>query len=214
MIVLVVVAHPDDEVLMCGGTIAKHVAAGDPVFVLIMADGVKSRAGWTHQDLNDRIAAGDQASRILGHNGDIVGMPDQRLDTIDHLVMNRRIEQEIGKHKPSVVYTHWHGDMNSDHQLVSRSTKVACRPGSGVREIYMGEVPSSTEYAGGFNPTMFVDIAEQLDKKIEALLCYQKEMREDNHARSLGAIEALAQLRGACVGVAAAEAFEAHRVVR
>lgn len=214
MNVLCVVAHPDDEVLMCGGTIAKHVAAGDKVFVLAMADGVSSREGWDRQDRLDRVAAADAASRVLGHNGDIVGWADQRLDTVDHLMMNQRIEAEIRKQKPEVVYTHWHGDLNLDHALVSRSVKVACRPGSGVREVYLGEVPSSTEYAGGFNPNTFVDIGDQMDLKLEALRCYDGELRDGNHPRSLFAIGALAQLRGACVGVAAAEAFETHRVLR
>ena len=214
MNILVVVAHPDDEVLMCGGAIAKHVAAGDTVFVLIMADGVKSRPGWTNADVDARIIAGDAASKVLGFDGDIVGMPDQRLDTIDQLLINRRIELQIERQKPTIVYTHWHGDLNLDHALVSRACKVACRPGSGVREVYLGEVPSSTEYAGGFNPNTFVDIVDHMDQKLEALRCYEGELRGDNHPRSLFAIGALAQLRGATVGVAAAEAFEAYRVLR
>lgn len=214
MNVLVVVAHPDDEVLMCGGTIAKHVAAGDKVFVLIMADGVTSRINHHHGEIHARMLSGDAASKVLGFDGDIVGMPDQRLDTIDQLLINRRIEREIERFKPTVVYTHWHGDLNLDHALVSRACKVACRPGSGVRDVYLGEVPSSTEYAGGFNPNTFIDIGDQMDQKLEALRCYEGELRQDNHPRSLFAIGALSQLRGACVGVAAAEAFEAYRVVR
>lgn len=214
MNVMVVVAHPDDEVLMCGGTIAKHAAAGDNVFVLILADGVSSRDGWTRQQAIDRIDAGGKASDVLGCNGDVVGWGDQRLDEIGHLKINKRIEQEIAKRKPEVVYTHWHGDLNLDHQLVSHSVKVACRPESGVLQVYMGEVPSSTDYAGGFNPNVFIDIGNHVDQKLSALRCYEGELREDNHPRSLFAIGALAQLRGACVGVSAAEAFEAYRVLR
>lgn len=214
MNVLVVVAHPDDEVLMCGGTIAKHVAAGDRVFVLIMADGVTSRIGYEHGEIHARMLAGNAASKVLGYDGDIVGMPDQRLDTIDQLLINRRIEAEIAKQKPTIVYTHWHGDLNLDHALVSRAVKVGCRPGSGVQQVYLGEVPSSTEYAGGFNPCVFVDISDYEDKKVQALLCYERELGARNHPRSLPAIESLAQLRGATVGVAAAEAFEAWRVTR
>lgn len=214
MNVLVVVAHPDDEVLMCGGTIAKHVAAGDKVFVLMIADGVTSRLGYDPEDPRRRIDAGSRASQVMGCDGDVLGWPDQRIDTRPALELNRAIERVIDAHKPAVVYTHWTGDMNLDHRLVGYACLVACRPGSGVREVYMGEVPSSTEYAGGFNPNVFVDIGDHMDRKLEALRCYDGELRGDNHPRSLFAIGALAQLRGACVGVAAAEAFETHRVLR
>lgn len=214
MNILVVVAHPDDEVLMCGGTIAKHVAAGDKVFVLMIADGVTSRPGYDPEDPRRRIEAGSRASQVLGCDGDVLGWPDQKLDTIPQLDLNQAIERAISKHKPTIVYTHWTRDMNMDHRLVGYACLVACRPGSGVREVYMGEVPSSTEYAGGFNPNMFVDIGDQMDLKLEALRCYEGELREDNHPRSLFAIGALAQLRGAGVGVAAAEAFESFRVLR
>ena len=212
--VLVVVAHADDEALMCGGSIAKHTAAGDEVYVLIIADGVSSRTGRLDPaEFNARLAMASRASDVLGCNGEVIGMPDNKLDTIPALDIIKKIEAVMDKVKPTLIYTNWNGDMNVDHRIVSTCTQVACRPvpGCSVKQILMGEVPSSTEWAGAFNPNFFIDITDTLAKKFEALACYQEEMRSGFHPRSMPSIGALAQLRGANIGVAAAEAFELCR---
>ena len=211
--VLCVFAHPDDEVLACGGTIAKHVEVGDEVQVLILADGVGSRK---EQDLKERQIAGKRANMILGtRNLTLLEYADNKMDTYPQLQITQSIEDVMEGYKPTVVYTHWHGDMNIDHQVVSKSVKVACRPqtGSTVKLLLMGEVCSSTEWAGGFNPTWFVNICSTWNKKIDALMCYKKELRDWPHARSLGAVKALMQHRGASVGVGYAEAFELVRSI-
>ena len=218
--VLVVAAHPDDEVLGCGGTIARHAEAGDQVQVLVVAEGATSR-----QDQRNRLQAGDElsalaqaaqtAGSILGAAGvELLDLPDNRLDSIDRLDLIKHIEQHIDRHQPQVVYVHHAGDVNVDHRRLHEAVVTACRPTPGhpVRRLLSFEVASSSEWqppgsAPAFQPNWFVDISGQWPRKREALLAYSSEMRPWPHARSLEALEHLARWRGAQVGVAAAEAF-------
>jgi len=218
--VLVVVAHPDDEVLGCGGTIARHADAGDQVQVLIVAEGATSR-----QQQRDRLQAGDElsalaqaaqmAGSILGAaDVELLDLPDNRLDSLDRLDLIKRLEQRIDRHQPQVVYVHHAGDVNVDHRRLHEAVVTACRPTPNhpVRRLLSFEVASSSEWqppASGpaFQPNWFVDISVQWQRKREALLAYASEMRAWPHARSLEALEHLARWRGAQVGVEAAEAF-------
>ena len=218
--VLVVAAHPDDEVLGCGGTIARHADAGDQVQVLIVAEGATSR-----QQKRDRLQADEElstlaqsaqrAGSLLGVAGvEVLDLPDNRLDSLDRLDLIKRIEQRIEKHQPQVVYVHHAGDVNVDHRRVHEAVVTACRPTPShpVKRLPSFEVASSTKWqppgsASVFQPNWFVDIAPQWHRKREALEAYASEMRLWPHARSLKAVEHLARWRGAQVGVEAAEAF-------
>ena len=218
--VLVVAAHPDDEVLGCGGTIARHADAGDQVQVLIVAEGATSR-----QQQRDRIQAGDElsalalaaqkAGSILGAVGvELLDFPDNRLDSLDRLDLIKRLEESIERHRPQVVYVHHAGDVNVDHRRLHEAVVTACRPipGHPVQRLLSFEVASSSEWqppgsAPAFQPNWFVDISDQWQRKREALVAYASEMRPWPHARSLEALEHLARWRGAQVGVEAAEAF-------
>ena len=218
--VLVVAAHPDDEVLGCGGTIARHADAGDQVQVLIVAEGATSR-----QEQRDRLQANDElsalaqaaqkAGSILGAAGvEILDLPDNRLESLDRLDLIKRLEQRIDRHQPHVVYVHHAGDVNVDHRRLHEAVITACRPtpGQPVRRLLSFEVASSTEWqppgsAPSFQPNWFVDITSQWPRKREALAAYASEMRAWPHARSIEALEHLARWRGAQVGVEAAEAF-------
>jgi len=218
--VLVVAAHPDDEVLGCGGTIARHADAGDQVQVLIVAEGATSR----HQQLDrtqstDELSALAQAAHkaavILGATGvELLDFPDNRLDSLDRLDLIKQIEERIERHQPQVVYVHHAGDVNVDHRRLHEAVITACRPtpGQPVRRLLSFEVASSTEWqppgsAPAFQPNWFVDISAQWPRKREALEAYASEMRPWPHARSIEALEHLARWRGAQVGVEAAEAF-------
>ena len=218
--VLVVVAHPDDEVLGCGGTIARHADAGDQVKVLIVAEGATSR-----QVHRDRLQAGDalsalaqaahRAGSILGAAGvELLNLPDNRLDSLDRLDLIKQIEGRIDLQRPQVVYVHHCGDVNVDHRRLHEAVVTACRPmpGQPVQRLLSFEVASSSEWqppgsAPVFQPNWFVDISSQWQRKQEALTAYASEMRPWPHARSLEALEHLARWRGAQVGVEAAEAF-------
>jgi LmbE family N-acetylglucosaminyl deacetylase len=217
---LVVAAHPDDEVLGCGGTIARMSAAGRAVHVLLLADGETSRkspaAQWKKRKaVKARSAACEAARKILGYRSvEALGLPDQRLDRFDLLDIVRRIEAVVRRHEPLTVLTHHAGDVNLDHRIVHDAVVAACRPQPGhpVRELLFFEVPSATEWrpagsAAPFNPNWFVDISGALEMKVRALQAYGEELRAFPHPRSVQAVEALARWRGASVGVGAAEAF-------
>lgn len=212
--IMVVVAHADDEVLMCGGTIARHAEEGDTVRVLILSPGVAAR-GIESLGIEDRIAAADRASDILGFSGEILDLPDQQFDTVPLLSIIKVIEQRMSEFSPTLVYTHFHGDMNADHRIVSEAVKTACRPHpeQSVTTLLMGEVPSSTEWGGGFAPNTFVSLGGLLDKKIEAFKQYKSEVCAYPHPRSVLGVEHLAWTRGASVGVGQAEAFMCVRNV-
>jgi LmbE family N-acetylglucosaminyl deacetylase len=218
--VLVVAAHPDDEVLGCGGTIARHVDAGDKVNVLIVAEGATSRQqqrnrAEANEELSSLAQAAQLASVILGAHGvDLLDLPDNRLDSLDRLDLIKQIEERIARYQPQVVYVHHAGDVNVDHRRLHEAVVTACRPSPGqqVRRLLSYEVASSTECqtpgsAPVFQPNWFVDISAQWPRKHQALMAYDAEMRPWPHARSIEALEHLARWRGSQMGVEAAEAF-------
>lgn len=217
---MVVVAHPDDEVLGCGGTIARHADAGDHVHVLIVAEGATSRLhqrdrGQAMNHLSALAHAAQTAGSILGASDvELLDFPDNRLDSIDRLDLTKQIEKYIARQQPQLVYVHHAGDVNVDHRRLHEAVVTACRPipGQPVRRLLSFEVASSTEWqppgsASAFQPNWFVDISAQWPRKREALAAYSSEMRPWPHARSLEALEHLARWRGSQVGVDAAEAF-------
>jgi len=219
--VLVVAAHADDEALGCGGTIARHVKEGDSVHLVLMADGVQSRTESSEADFSRRTEASIHAQSILGIlSTQSLELPDNKMDSVPLLEIVKKLESILEEIRPSVIYTHHHGDLNIDHRLTQAAVITACRPmpGSSVREIYGFEVLSSTEWAtqqgSPFLPDYFVDITQQLGTKLDALEAYAEEMRKTPHSRSLAHVEMLAHHRGYSVGVDAAEAFEVYRIIR
>lgn len=226
MKVLVVAAHPDDEVLGCGGTIAKHVENGDEVEILIIGDGITSR--YEEKELNNpkvirQVKKINQdaikVSRILGVKRlEIKGKRCCRFDKIPLLDIIKIIENKIKEFRPERVYTHTRIDNNIDHGLVFRAVQSATRPmpGNPVKEIYLMEVLSSTEwnFLDSFRPNFYVDISNTIDKKIRAIEQYSGEIREFPHPRSGESIIVLSKKRGAEVGLKNAEAFEVFRIIK
>ena len=218
--VLVIAAHPDDEVLGCGGTIAKHVALGATVDVVILAEGItarseiRSREG-SKKELSELTKIAQAANDILGVNSlTLHNFADNRMDSIDRLEVIKFVEKLIDKFKPSVIYTHHSGDVNIDHRIIHEAVITACRPipDHSVKQLLFFEVASSTEWqpavsAPYFAPNWFVDISDFLVLKLKALEVYNTEMREYPHSWSIKALEYLARWRGATVGVQAAESF-------
>ena len=215
---LIIAAHPDDEVLGCGGTIAKLASEGVLVNVAFLADGVFSReSGQKDQriELKDRRTAAQQACNILGVKSVSFGdFPDNKMDVSPLLDIVKAVEELISKHQPDTLFTHHCGDVNIDHRRIHEAVVAACRPQNGhpVKKILTFEVASSTEWqlpysAPSFLPNYFVDISSTSDKKLAALDLYVKELRPWPHPRSRRAVEHLAHWRGATIGVEAAEAF-------
>ena len=216
---LVIAAHPDDEVLGCGGTIARMTSAGVDVHIAFLADGVGSREGSSKPDPDElarRRAAALEAVTLLGcEPPEFDDLPDNRLDTVPMLEIARRVEALVTRFKPTTILTHHSGDLNVDHRRIHDAVLTACRPqpGSSVRQLMFFEVGSSTEWqtpASGrapFVPNVFVDISDELPTKVRALGAYHEEMRPWPHARSVEAIEHRNRWLGASVGVSAAEGF-------
>ncbi len=226
MTVLVVAAHPDDEILGCGGTLARHAAAGEAVHVLILAEGATARderrSAQAHANelAALRQAAADAAACIGARPPRFAGFPDNRMDSLDLLDIVKAVETVVAETAPAVVYTHHGGDLNQDHRLTHQAVLTACRPlpGAPVRAIHAFETLSSSEWGSpmpgaGFVPSRFVDIGAQLETKLRALECYAAEMRPFPHARSRDNVTALARHRGASAGLPAAEAFVVLREI-
>lgn len=223
---LVVAAHPDDEILGCGGTMALHSQRGDEVYVLILGEGVTSRdekrdrkhRGKEIADLKSQVKA---ANKIVETKKTFLfDFPDNRFDSVPLLDIIKVIEKVKRNIKPDTVYTHHKGDLNIDHRVTFNAVMTACRPlkGESVKEIYSFEVPSSTEWSADsskyFIPNYFVNIKETLEKKTNAMKAYTNEIRDFPHPRSERALEILACNRGISVGLKYAEAFEVIRQVR
>jgi len=213
MRVLVIAAHMDDEILGMGGTIAKHVAGGDTVTVCVAC-----KRAYNHQFdpvlVEEEKAAARRAAAVLGYQDTLfLDLRDELLDErlLDVIVP---LEECVLKLRPDVVYTHHRGDANQDHRAVFQASMIACRTISQykVPRLLAYEVPSSTEQAPpfpeyGFQPTYYVDIHRFLERKIEAMRAYTRELRQFPHPRSARGLEVLAQRRGMEVGFMAAEAF-------
>lgn len=226
MKVLIIAAHPDDEVLGCGGTIARLARQGDEVSIAILGEGVTSRYKDREQadgSLLDRLHHDARAvGAYLGAKEVVLsGLPDNRFDTVPLLDIVKTVEELVQRVQPAVVYTHSGGDLNIDHMMVHRAVLTATRPVKDrpVRDVYAFEVASSSEWAFGqleprFRPNVFVNIADTLDTKIEAMARYELEARQFPHPRSGDSLRAAARRWGSVAGLEAAEPFELIRSVR
>jgi LmbE family N-acetylglucosaminyl deacetylase len=213
--ILVVVAHPDDETLGAGGTVARFARQGSEVWVAVVCDGVTAR----HQEIARQKDCARRACEILGvKNVVFCDLPDQRLDELSLLDVIGPIERCVSDLRPDVVLTHFAEDVNQDHGIVARATMVAARPtpGSSVKTVMCFETASSTEWAppfGGslFAPSVYVDIASTLETKVRAMSAYADahacELKPYPHPRSLEAIDVYAKRHGIAVGLRAAEPF-------
>ena len=225
MTILVVVAHPDDEVLGCGGTVARLAREGDDVYIAILGEGITSRydqRDQADQSLIDALRTrSQQVAELLGAQEPFLyDLPDNRFDTLPLLDVIKIVEGLVERLRPQVIYTHCGGDLNIDHAVVHRAVLTATRPVLDclVKEIYAFEVPSSTEWSFGqfspaFRPNVFLDISATLETKLRAMEVYESETRPFPHPRSVGALRANAQRWGSVAGVMAAEAFELVRRV-
>ena len=211
--ILVVSAHPDDEVLGLGGTLKHHTVIGDSVSILIIAS-----IGSTRYDKKTIQLIKNSALKSANHLGiDDVrfsDLNDQMLDSLPLITITKQIEKVINDVKPHIIYTHHFGDINRDHQIVHDATLTAARPYSTpfVEKIISYETPSSTEWSNTsiekcFTPNMFTDISIFLEDKLKAVSEYSTELQPYPHPRSLEALENRAKYWGSIIGVRAAEPF-------
>ena len=215
--VLVIAAHPDDEVLGPGGTLIRHFKSGDDIRALIVCSSqpIRYREGEHEQHADSQRAAHYLGARTSG-----LGFPDQRLDAGSNLELIQAVEHEVREFQPTVVYTHHWGDVNADHVRIAEAVDVATRPFAApyVRRLYAFETPSSTEWTASsrtrtFTPNLFSDISQELDRKLDAMRCYRSELRPYPHPRSLRSLRERAGYWGSVANLPAAEPFMLLRVL-
>ena len=207
MNILVIAAHPDDEVLGMGATIKKLSDKGNKIHLCVVTEGASAQYS-EKKMIAVRKNACLKAGKLLGIKSfDFLEYPDMSLDTIPHLEINKKLEKIIKKIKPKIVYTTPFNDLNKDHQIVFDSTLVAARPlVSTVKNILCYEIPGIKKFA--FNPTTYENIKNEFSQKIKAFKVYKSELEIFPHPRSLESIESLAIQRGIESGLVRAEAFQ------
>jgi len=222
--ILVIAAHPDDEILGCGGTVKRLVDEGYNAYTLILGEGVTSRddsrdRAKREKELSDLKRQVDEANHLIGvENTFLYDFPDNRFDTVPLLEIVKVIEKIKSELKPDIVFTHYENDLNIDHQITYKAVMTATRPqlNEPVKEIYSFEVLSSTEwnYPLSFSPDVFFDIRKSIESKVKAMGTYKSEIREYPLPRYLEAIELNAKNWGMKVGLDYAEAFKTVRVLK
>ena len=223
--ILILAAHPDDEVLGCGGTMAKLRAEGHDVKIAILGEGVTSR--YKKREEADRLLLNSlhEHARKAADMLDIkdvflYALPDNRFDTLPILEVVKIVEELIEKYSPNTIFTHGCADLNVDHAMTHRAVLTATRPQEGhpVRNLYAFEIPSSTDWSfhrmmPAFQPNTFFNIDSTIETKKRAMACYETEVQPFPHPRSLEGLEIVARRWGTVVGCRAAEAFELVRSV-
>ena len=219
--VAVIMAHPDDEVLGCGGSLARLSRSGASVHIFILATGLTSRGP---ADKFALLALKDQAkaaAAILGAATiDFSDFPDNAMDSVSLLEIVKQVESFVTRIKPDLIFTHHSGDINIDHDLTQRAVMTATRalPKSKPVEVLACEVLSSTEFGPAnkrLQPHFYMRLTEEdMKAALDALTCYEDEIRDWPHPRSAQALEHQLRLRGAECGADAAEVFEVLRMVR
>ena len=224
--ILIIAAHPDDEVLGCGGTLLKHISNGDKVYVLYISEGTSGR----HSKKNSKVLKKEilkrkemakKASKFANFKiVDFLNLKNLELNNYPHNYLTNIIFQNLKKIKPDTVYTHYEYDLNIDHYQTFLSTYIACRPNKDFRinKLLSFEIPSSTDWGIGsngrvFKPNYFVDIKKFIKKKYFLLNSYKSELRSNPHPRSLENIQALSIMRGGLVGLNNAEAFLINKII-
>jgi len=219
--VLIIAAHPDDEILGCGGTVARLANEGAKVYTLLLGQGVAAR-----HDSRDKTECQDHIAKLKKYMytaNETIGaqevfsfdFPDNKFDTVALLDIVKTVEKVKNDIKPDVIFSHYEKDLNVDHQITYKAVITATRPlpNETVREIYTFEVPSSTEWAYplSFSPNTFFDITNTIELKIKALECYKSEVESFPHPRSAESVHSNAKCWGTKVGLKYAEAFKCIR---
>jgi LmbE family N-acetylglucosaminyl deacetylase len=217
--ILAVVAHPDDEILGCGGTLRKLADEGHSVFTCVLCAPADARFNRPDPGRLEEVSA--RAAEIVGVSGTVKHeFRNIQFNTVPHIEMVQAIESAIRKFKPGWIFTHHPGDVNIDHRVCYETTISAAMlpqrlssnlPTTMIRKIFLFEVLSSTDWSPpvgeGFRPNSFFDISNSFQAKLDALDAFDGALKPAPHSRSRENVERLAHLRGAQVGLDLAEAF-------
>jgi LmbE family N-acetylglucosaminyl deacetylase len=223
--ILIIAAHPDDETLGCGGTIAKAVINKANVKVIFIGEGVSARfpigselsdISIKHNKIRENEAK--KALKILRIKNYSFGKKFcTKFDNYLLTEIVQEIENNIKNFLPNIIFTHTDKDLNIDHGIVHKAVMTACRPKfkNSIKKIYSFEVPCSSNwtYNGNFNPNTFVDISKSIEIKQKAFKAYKNENRPFPFPRSEIGIDTLAKFRGMQSGLKYAEAFRLEREI-
>jgi len=215
--ILVIAAHPDDEVLGCAGTVVRHVRDGDEVTVVVLCEGASLR--YAPEVAEEHQAQSRHAAEVMGiEDVRMLGFEDQKLEKQLLTDVIRPLEEIVAERQPQIVYCQYGGDVNRDHRILFDAALVATRPTvASIEVVYAFDTASSTEWAypRSFVPDTWVDISDTLEVKLRAMACYRSELRDHPHPRSLKALEYRARAWGTQVCLPAAETFMTiRRIVR
>lgn len=207
--IMIIAAHPDDELLGCGGTVAKLIEEGYSAKTVILGRGMLARGKEHEKHLEKHMENSKNANKEIGIDEiEIYDFPDNSFDTIPLLEIIKVVEKEITHYQPDIIFTHHGNDLNIDHRKTFEAVMTACRPQPGVinPKIYTFFIPSSTDWIDGdslnsFVPNTYIDIEKQIDKKIKALSYYDTEMKEYPHSRSLESLKIFSKYWGNRVGM-------------
>ena len=210
--ILIVAAHPDDEILGCGGTIIKYKKFSE-IEVIFMTDGVSSRGKKKSNALKRKKEALNLINFLKLKKPTFLNFPDNKLDSVPMLNIVKKIEKKINSFKPNVIITHFSHCLNIDHKKTFEAVMTACRPikKTNIKTILSFEILSSTEwtqnYNNSFKPNFFIDLSSVIKEKIKAIKFYKSEIKKFPHSRSLQGLDKLAKFRGISCGKKYAEAF-------
>lgn len=221
--ILIIAAHPDDEVLGCFGTVSKLIKEGNEAYTLILGEGKTSRVSDRNEIKNEEFKNLENEALKANQSIGIKELfrekfPDNRFDSVPLLDIVKSVERVKNKLKPDIIFTHFYNDLNIDHQITYKAVLTATRPmpNESVKEIYSFEILSSTEwnFPTLFSPDVFIDISQTLEHKINAMKFYNSELCNFPHPRSIEGIELIAKIQGLKVGLKNAEAFKLVRAIK
>ncbi len=217
--ILIIAAHPDDEILGCGGTIAK-LKDDHLINVIFMTNRVSARGKNRKNEIKERKDSTLKLFKYLSLPKPIFfNFPDNQMDKVPLLKIVKKIEKKIHLIKPTTIFTHYSHCLNIDHKKTYEAVITACRPinNISVKKILSFEIPSSTDWAlhkgKNFHPNYFIDISTTLNEKLKLIKYYKKELRNYPHSRSFTGIKSLASFRGTSCGVKFAEGFYLNRLI-
>lgn len=217
--ILIITPHPDDEVLGCGGAIARHASQKDHVYLCVVTTTYSPR--WSDEFRKTRLLEVKKVNALLGIKKTyFLNFPTVRLNVFPHHELADKIFEIVKKIKPDILYIPHRGDLNKDHRLVFEASLVAARPYNQdhrIKRVLSYETPSETEWGqplAPFLPNVYVDITKTFKQKLTAMKVYKSELKQYPHPRSLESLEVLAKKRGAEVGFKLAEAFVLIREIK